>query len=105
MGRPRKNPPPNPSAASAPESESATFLSSDALETNEVVLNVPVQNEGKAAGADSAKSVSVRSKSASFWRCGRQFTKQPTVFSANELSDDEILRLMSEPLLIVEVAK
>ncbi len=47
-------------------------------------------------------SVSVRSKSASFWRCSREFTKKATVFKAGELSDSDFARISADPNLIVE---
>jgi len=47
------------------------------------------------------KGLQVVARPASFMRCGRQFTGEPTTIALSELSADEVQRLKDEPQLVV----
>lgn len=47
------------------------------------------------------KGLKIVSRPASFMRCGRQFTAEPTTIALSELTPDEVQRLQDEPALVV----
>lgn len=47
------------------------------------------------------KGLKIVSRPASFMRCGRQFTAEPTIIPLSELTPDEVARLTAEPALVV----
>ena len=47
------------------------------------------------------KGLKIVSRPASFMRCGRQFTADPTTIPLSELTPDEVERLQAEPALVV----
>ena len=46
------------------------------------------------------KALHVVAKTASFWRCGRQFGPTPTIIPIAELTDEELERLKAETMLV-----
>jgi hypothetical protein len=57
------------------------------------------------AAGPADRGLQIVSRPASFWRCGRQFSAEPTVIALSELSEDEVATLKAEPMLAVaEVA-
>ena len=47
------------------------------------------------------KGLQIVARPASFMRCGRQFTAEPTTIALSELSAEEVQRLKDEPMLVV----
>ena len=57
-------------------------------------------NKHKPAGP-ATKGLQIVSRPATFMRCGRQFTADPTVIPLAELTAEEVGRLAGEPMLVV----
>lgn len=47
------------------------------------------------------KGLKIVSRPASFMRCGRRFTAEPTVVALSDLTAEEVDRLQAEPALVV----
>ena len=54
-----------------------------------------------AAPTGPVPAISVTARRESFMRCGRQFSSAPTVIALSELTDAELDRLLTEPMLVV----
>ncbi len=91
MGRPRKNP-------LAPVAPAVESTQSDGSPSQEPILQLAKPE------LESPKSLLIKSKKASFWRCRREFTLQPKLFSVSDFSASEIAILKAEPNLEVREA-
>jgi len=69
----------------------------------DMTAEVQVEQESKQEQpkAEMVPGLSIRAFAGSFCRCGRYFTKEPTVIPLSSLTDQEIARLKSEPHLAV----
>lgn len=54
----------------------------------------------KPAGPET-RGLKIVARPASFRRCGRQFSGEPTVIPLSELTNDEVAQLQAEPQLVV----
>lgn len=59
------------------------------------------KNPNHKPAGPASKGLQVVARPASFMRCGRQFTAEPTTIALSDLSADEVQRLKDEPQLVV----
>lgn len=81
---------------------------SASADLDEPVATTPAQDEsadvaGEPVESSQGKAFLVKSKGLSFWRCGRQFTREATKLTDADVNPDELARLLIDPSLIVEL--